>query len=220
MNAPISPRSRHVLYSGPAHLALADWRRQINALYACVRRLGASRESWMHWHQTRSLLFRHHPMSPQAEAQREGLGEIEVFEYDPSLRLEVETTRTDSPPEHVDLGADGVLQRRAIARTVGLEHRLGGELTLYWIDGYGGGLFLPFKDATSGAETYGGGRYLLDTIKGADLGQTREGRLILDFNFAYNPSCALSDAWTCPLAPAENTLPRRVAGGETLPAAT
>jgi|GEM_PF-4671547 len=66
-------------------------------------------------------------------------------------------------------GSDGNLSMHAFARTRGLETKLGNELTLYWIEGYGGGVFLPFSDATSGSKTYGGGRYLLDTIKGADL---------------------------------------------------
>lgn len=87
------------------------------------------------------------------------------------------------------------------------------ELPLYWIDVYGGGVFLPFKDRTSGRETYGAGRYLLDTIKGADLGTDGE-RLILDFNFAYNPSCSYDPAWVCPLAPPENWLSVGVRAGE------
>ena len=80
---------------------------------------------------------------------------------------------------------------------------------------YAGGLFVPFADATSGRETYGAGRYLLDTVKGADLGgDALAGRLVLDLNFAYNPSCAYSPAWTCPLAPAGNTLAVALPGGE------
>lgn len=87
------------------------------------------------------------------------------------------------------------------------------ELGLYWLEGYGGGLFLPFHDDTNGTETYGGGRYLLDTVKGADLG-VEDGRLILDFNFAYNPSCAYDSQWSCPLAPPENRLPIALRAGE------
>jgi uncharacterized protein (DUF1684 family) len=79
--------------------------------------------------------------------------------------------------------------------------------------GYGGGTFLPFADATSGRETYGAGRYLLDTIKGADLGHQRD-RVILDFNFAYFPSCAYSPRYICPLAPAGNRLPQPIRAGE------
>ena len=79
-------------------------------------------------------------------------------------------------------------------------------LDLYWLEGYGGGVYLCFADATSGTETYGACRYLLDTVKGADLGETN-GRLVLDFNFAYNPSCAYDPRWVCPLAPPGNRLP-------------
>ena len=86
-------------------------------------------------------------------------------------------------------------------------------LALYWLEGYGGGVFLSFTDETSGAETYAAGRYLLDTVKGADLG-TVDGRLVLDFNFAFNPSCACDSRWACPLAPPENRLPFAVRAGE------
>ena len=87
------------------------------------------------------------------------------------------------------------------------------ELELYWLDAYGGGLFVPFADATSGAETYGAGRYLLDTVKGADLG-TEDGRLVLDFNLAYNPSCSYDPRWACPLTPPANRLSVTVRAGE------
>ena len=82
------------------------------------------------------------------------------------------------------------------------------SLDLHWLEGYGGGIFVAFADATSGSETYGGGRYVLDSVKGADLGQDGE-RLVLDFNFAYNPSCAYDPRWICPLAPASNRLAPR-----------
>ena len=87
------------------------------------------------------------------------------------------------------------------------------ELAVFWLDAYGGGVFLPFTDGTSGSDTYGGGRYLLDTVKGADLGE-EDGRLVLDFNFAYNPSCAYDPRWVCPLSPPENRLPVAVRAGE------
>ena len=87
------------------------------------------------------------------------------------------------------------------------------RLALYWLEAYGGGVFLPFRDSTSGSETYGAGRYLLDTVKGADLGEEK-GRLVLDFNFAYNPSCSYDPRWACPLAPPENRLPVPIRAGE------
>ena len=84
---------------------------------------------------------------------------------------------------------------------------------LYWLEGYGGGVFLPVADATSGKTTYGAGRYVLDTVKGADLGTDGE-RLVLDFNFAYNPSCAYDPAWVCPLATPSNRLSVPIEAGE------
>ena len=75
---------------------------------------------------------------------------------------------------------------------------------------------MVFADQTSGSETYGGGRYLLDTIKGSDLGGGGA-ELILDFNFAYNPSCCYDPRWSCPLAPPANRLAVPVKAGERLP---
>ena len=91
-------------------------------------------------------------------------------------------------------------------------------LTVFSLVGYGGGLFLPFRDTTSGTETYGGGRYLFDTIKNTD-GLSLEvtpgsSDVVIDFNFAYNPSCAYDARWACPLAPRENWLPVAVRAGE------
>ena len=91
------------------------------------------------------------------------------------------------------------------------------SLTIYWMAGYAGGLFLPFRDTTNGTTTYGAGRYLLDAAKSADLGGSADrGTLILDFNFAYHPSCAFDPRWSCPLAPPENRLDVAVEAGERL----
>ena len=72
------------------------------------------------------------------------------------------------------------------------------------VDGY---------EKVTGDATYGAGRYLYDTIKGADLGVGAES-IVLDFNFAYNPSCAYDERWSCPLSPPENRLPFAVNAGE------
>jgi len=68
-------------------------------------------------------------------------------------------------------------------------------------------LFLPFADANAGGETYGAGRYL-------DVEALDDGRLLVDFNYAYNPYCAYNDAWSCPLTPPENRLPVAIRAGE------
>jgi uncharacterized protein (DUF1684 family) len=80
-------------------------------------------------------------------------------------------------------------------------------LTLYTTPGHGHGYFLPFRDATSGRESYGAGRYL-------DLEANDDGTVTIDFNYAYNPSCAYDDAYSCPLPPQENWLDVPVRAGE------
>jgi uncharacterized protein (DUF1684 family) len=72
-------------------------------------------------------------------------------------------------------------------------------------------LWVPFRDATSGDETYGAGRYLDLEI---ETHRTHDGTWILDFNEAYNPTCAYSDLYECPLPPTENWLDVPVEAGE------
>ena len=161
-------------------------------------------------------MFKNHPMSPVPPERKNKFSEIEMFDYNPDLRFSVELTSSNRETLNFDLGEDGLLTASSHARTRGLEDHVGSELEIYWINGYGGGLFIPFKDGTSRVQTYGGGRYLVDAIKGSDLGLDETGKMILDFNFAYNPSCSMSDAYVCPLAPAVNTLPERIIAGEKL----
>jgi uncharacterized protein len=199
-------------------LELWDWRRRIFELYASIRAFEEPRLAWQLWRESRDTLFREHAQSPLDEAEREGFRGLSVFDYDPGLRFAVALVPVAEPASHaLPGGKDGTIHMSAFARTSGLGDRLGCELTLFWLEGYGGGVFLPLRDATSGAQTFGGGRYLLDTVKGADLGHGPDGRVVLDFNFAYNPSCAYSDRWICPLAPPGNTLPAPVQAGERLP---
>ncbi len=204
------------MFDGPEGYELADWRRQMNDIYAHIREVDDPWHGWCHWHNARSDLYRHHPMSPLADGKRQRLKQIPVFPYDPDLRFEVALIPARHPTQKADLGGDGALSYTGFATTSGLAGALGAELTVYWIEGYGGGLFIPFGDATNGTETYGGGRYIVDAIKGSDFGPGPSNGLILDFNFAYNPSCALNEAYICPLSPPENKLPNPVRGGEQL----
>jgi len=197
-------------------LALADWRRRVQELYACIRADPDPSRAWHMWREHRDWLFREHPMSPVPRTRRACFRGIPVFEYDPSLRVAARLQHADGQPVTVEIGGKGVLSFRPIAQTEGLEEGFGRELTVFWIEGYGGGLFLPFRDRTTARETYGGGRYLLDAIKGADLGVDSDGRLILDFNFSYHPSCAWNDAYVCPLATTANTLAVPVRAGERM----
>lgn len=202
-------------YRIPEAYALADWRRRINDLYVQIRATPVPELAHRLWLDTRSEMFRRHPCSPLPARQRSEFRRIAAHPYDPAWRFTVDIVPMEGEDICFDLGDDGKLNARPVGRTDGLSRDLETELTLYWITGYGGGIFVPFKDTHP--DSYGGGRYLTDAIKGADLGLNRNGRMIVDFNFAYNPSCAINPAYVCPLSPAENALPRPVAAGERLP---
>jgi uncharacterized protein (DUF1684 family) len=193
-------------------LALLDWKRRVFALYAEVRSRPDPHDGWQLWRDRRDELFRRHPESPLLPRARESFAGLAYFDYDPSARVLAEVAPADGEP--VAIGGSGV-EPFAFRRFGIASFDLGGPqcLALYWLEGYGGGVFLPFADATRGVETYGAGRYLLDTVKGADLGE-EDGRLVLDFNFAYNPSCSYDPRWACPLTPPENRLAVPVRAGE------
>ncbi len=216
-------------------LALADWRRRVADLYAGVRDLASRdpRAAWEDWHLARDELYRTHAQSP-VPAERRGTYRGQYYAYDPALRTEATITSADasgevpSSPGGAEGGAPGPLLQLPMSSgdamsftrigTVSIPFLDGPKtLDLFWMAGYAGGLFLPFRDTTNGSATYGAGRYLIDTAKGADLGTAgAPDRLILDFNFAFQPSCAFDPRWSCPLAPPENRLNIAITGGERL----
>ena len=194
-------------------LELLDWKRRVFELYAYVRETPGE-DAWRAWRDERDHLFATHPQTPLAEP--DGFTGLDYFDYDPAACVLGEVAPAPEQELRLPVSRDEEIVGVRTAR-VGFE-LYGAEcsLDLYWITGYGGGLFLPFRDATSGDTTYGAGRYLYDTIKGADLG-ARDGRLVLDFNFAYNPSCAYDPRWACPLAPPANLLELSGWAGEKTP---
>ena len=197
-------------------LSLADWRRRVTEVYARIRVDSDPIHAWTHWTETRDRLFKEHPQSPLQAEDRQRFEGLNYFDYDPSFRA---LGRIESAPAKrydIETSGEGTITFTRFA-IVGFElddRPLG--LELYWLAGYGGGIYLPFRDATNGADTYGAGRYLLDTVKGADLGADGEA-LVIDFNFAYNPSCAYNPRWVCPLVPPENRLDVALRAGELRP---
>ena len=214
--------------AGVDRLSLADWRRRITDLYAAVRETATTdpEAAWRHWRTVRDDLFRTHPQSPVPADDRSTF-EGRYWPYDRARRFEVEVqaATASAPAAPAFAGLSPILP---MSTGDALEFwRLGDvvipfgdgtrTLALFWMAGYAGGLFLPFRDTTNGRATYGAGRYLLDTAKGADLGgDVRAGRLILDFNFAFQPSCAFDPRWSCPLAPPENRLDIPIEAGERI----
>jgi len=202
---------------------LADWRRQVAALYAEVRAMAATDPgvALAHWRAVRERLFRDHPQSPVPREARATF-RAEHFPHDPSLRFAVPLEPAPPPApgamplELPNSGAD-TLSFSRVGR-IELPFADGARmLSVFWMAGYSGGLFVPFRDKTNWSETYGAGRYLLDTAKGADLGGDPEaGTLIVDFNFATQPSCAFDPRWACPLAPPENRIDLAIRAGERL----
>ncbi|HEX9067810.1 MAG TPA: DUF1684 domain-containing protein [Ktedonobacterales bacterium] len=215
----------------PSWLDLFDYRQRVTAFYrdrAQALARGVDPETvWRGWCASRDALFARHPQSALSVEDRVAFTGLNYFSYDLSLR--VQAILTPEPPRNEELPAShphpGVYTRAGQLRftLVGSEV----ALTVYWIDVYGGGLILPFRDATGPAETYGAGRYLFDTVKGSDFQRLDSGagldgppdgygggRVMLDFNYAYNPSCAYDPKWACPLAPRDNWLTVPIRAGE------
>lgn len=191
---------------------LLDWKRNVFSLYERIRNSEQPKDAWEDWRSTRDQMFKSHAQSPIPESERRTYGGIPIFDYDGRFRVQGEMRHADETQmEITDSGGTTV----SFTRFAGVHFELDGprSLDVFWLNGYGGGIFLPFKDLTAGTATYGAGRYLYDTVKGADLGGS-EGSLVLDFNFAYNPSCSYDPRWVCPLAPPGNRLDLAIEAGE------
>jgi uncharacterized protein len=194
-------------------LTLLDWRRRVAALYATARAAADPERGWRTWRDGRDELFAAHPDSPLDAPARASFTGLPYAPYDPALRVEVPLE--PAPPRRLEVptAGDGVVRLDRIGTVA---PGALGRLDVWWVGGYGGGVFLPLRDGSAGRGTYGGGRYLLDTIKGADLGGG-DGRLVVDLNFAYHPSCTYDPRWSCPLAPEGNRTAVPVVAGEQLP---
>ncbi len=220
----------------PTWLDLYDYRRRMADLYrqrAAAFRAGADeQETLRRFRAAKDALFAGHPQSALGAEARAGFGGLRYFPYAPALQVEATLTPLapeppeppDAPQQQFEASGPHTMRFQRAARVNFTLGETPAELTLYWIDVYGGGLFLAFRDATCPDESYGGGRYLFDTVKGSELiglddapGERMGyagGRILLDFNYAYNPSCAYDARWVCPLAPRENRLPLAIRAGE------
>lgn len=216
--------------TGSGYLDLYDYRSSVFELYRernAALLSGRDPETVCRWvRQQRDRLFATHPQSALDAERRSTFAGLRYYPY---ARDMVAEARIEPIEEGQGLVVEtGTGEAMTLVPVAHLRFALRGHdlrLTMYWIDVYGGGLFLPFRDATAPEETYGGGRYLFDTIKGSDFvwaweaegygaGRDAESRIVLDFNYAYNPSCAYDPRWSCPLAPPDNVVPVRIEAGE------
>ncbi|AGZ44921.1 hypothetical protein AFR_33315 [Actinoplanes friuliensis DSM 7358] len=189
---------------GVQALELADYRAAVARIYLTATDLADFRAQ-------RDKLFANHPQSPIPR----GTAFEGINYFPPTDEFIADVDLRDAPGE-IEINTDGpdgvVRYTRA-----GILDTPWGELSLWWLAAYGGGLFLPVRDTTCGPESYGGGRYLTDTVKGTHgrgVEMLSPTRVRLDFNYLYNPSCAYDDQWLCPLAPPENRLAVPVRAGE------
>jgi hypothetical protein len=208
----------HTPLSSPSvvsEVQLADWRRRAGELYAAVRAEPSPADAHAVWRRGRDELMREHPESPLPPGDDLRVTGMPYWPYDPRLRFGLQLRPAEEPATlTLRTGGADTTQLRRIGHVV-LPEPLDATLDVWWMDQYAGGLFVPLRDGTAGEDSYGGGRYLLDTAKGADLGLD-DGRLVLDFNFLYHPSCRYNADWQCPLAPPGNTITAPVRAGERL----
>jgi uncharacterized protein (DUF1684 family) len=204
-------------------LQLTDWRRRVAMLYAAIRDSDDPQAAHRLWRETRDELFRTHPQSPLLPDDPLRQSGLPSWPYDPALRMAAELVPAEPAELEVQTSGDGTIHLHRIGQV----HLADLDVTLdvWWLAQYAGGMFIPLRDGTAGARgadadryggtSYGGGRYLFDTAKGADLG-ARNGSLVLDLNFAYHPSCRYNPRWECPLAPPGNTTAVAVTAGERM----
>lgn len=196
------------------YVTLLDWRRTVAELFVDVRRLRATDPVAAHrlWRERRDRLFKTHPQSPIPPEERAAFKGLPYFPYEP--RFATRARIRALPEERFDVPSSTGEGNIPFVRFGAIDLEWG-SLEVFWLDAYSGGVFLPFRDATAGTTTYGAGRYLLDTAKSADLGAIGD-ELVIDFNFAYHPSCRYDPKWVCPLAPPGNRLAVAIEAGERM----
>lgn len=179
----------------PAHMDLTRWKRELEEQRT-----------------QKNAFFASHPQSPLSPDARAYFLGLAYWPPDPDYRFELELH--EHPEKIVREVQDTSGNTRPLLRWGEFRFEVGGRpctLRGYKSDPVEDRLFLPFRDETSGQESYGAGRYL-DLEPERDLGPS--GLWIVDLNQAYNPWCAYSDAYVCPFVPPENWLPVAIRAGE------
>jgi uncharacterized protein len=205
------------------YLDLYDYRCRVADMYRMRRQATLAGQDaatvLQRFREARNELFVKHSQSALDVEQKRKFQGLRYFPYNPAMCVEADIDTGVEPVQlSVVMNAEEMMTMTTVCQLHFTLEDVRVAISLYWLNIYGGGLFLPFRDTTSPAESYGGGRYLFDTIKGSDFlastGASGIERILLDFNYAYNPSCAYNDRWVCPLAPVENRLSIPIRAGE------
>jgi uncharacterized protein (DUF1684 family) len=153
-----------------------------------------------------------HPQSPLSKTQQANFEGLDYYDENPALVFQpvVELFSMDEPHIEMETTTGQTRHYRCWGKATFQMDGLTASLVIY-SDPWGESLFLPFKDGTNGGETYGAGRYLDNDRAGLTMAN---GKLQLDFNYAYNPYCAYQSTYSCPLPPRENWLKVPIRSGE------
>ena len=183
--------------------ALATW----NTSPRGVFRVDMDTQSLLEFREAKDAFFATDHRSPIRDTDRAAFEGLTYFPPDDALRFVVTPEGTDPTPVTI---ATTTGEERIYQRVATVEIAVDGRpRTLALYDSGHPGWFLPFRDATSGSETYGAGRYL-------DLEPNDDGSVTIDFNYAYQPFCAYNDAYSCALPPLETWLEVPIRAGERM----
>lgn len=161
-----------------------------------------------HLRQHKDESFRHDPHSPVPAEQREAFAGLRYFPLNRDLVFDLPVEPADGSSLEIPT-SDGSSRRYRRAAHVRF-HVQGEQAGLVLLSREDeAGFFLPFRDATSGKQAYGAGRYL-------DIAPADGAQVHVDFNLAYNPYCAYNEAFSCPLPPPENWLRVPIRAGEAM----
>jgi uncharacterized protein (DUF1684 family) len=159
-----------------------------------------------HYRMAVDEFMRNHPQSPLGHEQQHGFPGLSYYPFNPAMHmhLPLDTDVSDEPVTMQTSTGDNRIYHRAGKIHFEVDNQPA-ELTIYQDEE--GDLFLPMRDATSGNETYGAGRYL-------EPGLVDDKTVHVDFNYLYNPYCAYNEAYSCPLPPMENWIRVPIQAGE------
>ncbi len=158
-----------------------------------------------HFRKQKDDFFQNSPQSPLTKEQKDDFEGLNYFPENDDLRFELEIDEFDDQDEVRIQTNTGEVQ--TYTRHGDVQFEVDGKPVSLTIYENQNGFFLPFADALAGDETYGAGRYL-------DPHELPGGKLLLDFNMAYNPYCAYNENWSCPLTPPENRVDVPIRAGE------